>query len=421
MGGIWENGKQILGEKALAIYQEITDKGLNPDKDGFYKLANGQMVQYGNGISGYSETLKSKNKSTLDDSLKAGIEEQLPEQNQLGGSMGDYFINGYTEALLGNKRMQNAYKDALENVDTTTAKEKAKSDGEDLAKNTGSGFKKGLEGVSSEVTGSVNKMMDNDVKEPVKKSLDIHSPSGWFAQMATYCGQGFGNKLEAAFASTFTFFKNFRTRISNDIGSLYTIGYNVMIGMNNGMVAGASVMYNNAKIIANNVANTFRSAWKIHSPSRVAGDIGSYFMEGMYNQMSQWGDKILNMLSKFGDSVTDGMNLKMPEFQVPVSLTLPKSNLQSYMPVLASGTVVPSGTSSSKKTDTQELESMIEKVLLSMPRSDDNNSDGSIVQRLREALSGMAVTLDGRIVGYLQEKNQQDLDRGGHGLFPSNA
>lgn len=421
MGGIWEDGKQILGEKAIAIHEEIVDKGLNPDKDGFYKLANGQMIQYGQGIEDSTGSLKEKTKSTLDAGLMTGLQEALPEQQQIGWDLGGYFITGYTESLLGNKRIQNAYKEALENVDTTSAKEKAKTDGENLAKNTGSGFKKGLEGVSSEVTDSVNKMVNNDVKETVKKSLDIHSPSGWFAQMATYCGQGFGNKLEAAFASTFTFFKNFRTRISNDIGNLYTIGYNVMIGMNNGMVAGASVMYNNAKIIASNVANIFRNAWKIHSPSRVAGEIGGYFMEGMYNQMDKWGDKILNMLSKFGDSVTDGMNLKMPELQVPVSLTLPKSNLQSYMPVMASGTVIPASTSSSAKTSTQELESMIQRVLLSMPSNNDGSNDENMVEQLREAMSGMAVTLDGRIVGYLQEKNQQDLDRGGHGLFPSNA
>lgn len=421
MGGIWEDGKQILGEKAIAIHEEIVDKGLNPDKDGFYKLANGQMIQYGQGIEDSTGSLKEKTKSTLDAGLMTGIQEALPEQQQIGWDLGGYFITGYTEALNGNKRLQSVYKDALEGIDTTMAKEKAKSDGEDLAKNTGSGFKKGLEGVSSEVTDSVNKMVNNDVKETVKKSLDIHSPSGWFAQMATYCGQGFGNKLEAAFASTFTFFKNFRTRISNDIGNLYTIGYNVMIGMNNGMVAGASVMYNNAKIIASNVANTFRNAWKIHSPSRVAGEIGGYFMEGMYNQMDKWGDKILNMLSKFGDYVTDGMNLKMPELQIPVSLTLPKSNLQSYMPVMASGTVIPPKTSSSAKTSTQELESMIQRVLLSMPSNNDGSNDENMVEQLREAMSGMAVTLDGRIVGYLQEKNQQDLDRGGHGLFPSNA
>lgn len=421
MGGIWENGKQILGEKALAIHNEIVNNGLNPDKDGFYTLANGQMVQYGQGIKDYESTLKQQTKDTLDSSVIASIQEALPEQEKIGGDTGNHFIEGYTAALIGNNRVKTAYKDALDGIDTTSAKEKAKSDGEELAKNTGSGFKKGMEAVSAEVTESVNNMLEDDVKDPVKKSLDIHSPSGWFAQMATYCGQGFGNKLEVAFASTFDFFRNFRTRINNNIGSLYTIGYNVMVGMNNGMVAGASVMYNNAKIITSNVSNIFRNAWKIHSPSRVAGEIGGYFMEGMYNKMEEWSNKILNMLGNFGNSVTNGMKLDIPELKVPVSLTLPKSNLQSYMPVMASGTIVPPKTSYTKKTDTQELEEMIQKVMMSLPSNNTKTDDSGIVQSLKEAISGMTVTTDGRIIGYLQEKNQQDLNRGGTGLFPSYA
>lgn len=421
MGGIWENGKQILGEKALAIHNEIVNNGLNPDKDGFYTLANGQMVQYGQGIKDYESTLKQQTKETLDSSVIASIQEALPEQEKIGGDTGNHFIEGYTAALIGNNRVKTAYKDALDGIDTTSAKEKAKSDGEELAKNTGSGFKKGMEAVSTEVTESVNNMLEDDVKDPVKKSLDIHSPSGWFAQMAAYCGQGFGNKLEAAFTPTFDFFRNFRIRINNNIGSLYTIGYNVMIGMNNGMVAGASVMYNNAKIIASNVSNTFRNAWKIHSPSRVAGEIGGYFMKGMYNKMEEWSNKILNMLGNFGNSVTNGMKLDIPELKVPVSLTLPKSNLQSYMPVMASGTIVPPKTSYTKKTDTQELEEMIQKVMMSLPSNNTKTDDSGIVQSLKEAISGMTVTADGRIIGYLQEKNLQDLNRGGPGLFPSYA
>lgn len=421
MGGIWEKGKQILGEKALAIHNEIVNNGLNPDKDGFYTLANGQMVQYGQGIKDYESTLKQQTKDTLDSSVIASIQEALPEQEKIGGDTGNHFIEGYTAALIGNNRVKTAYKDALDGIDTTSAKEKAKSDGEELAKNTGSGFKKGMEAVSAEVTESVNNMLEDDVKDPVKKSLDIHSPSGWFAQMATYCGQGFGNKLEAAFTPTFDFFRNFRTRINNNIGSLYTIGYNVMIGMNNGMVAGASVMYNNAKIIASNVSNTFRNAWKIHSPSRVAGEIGGYFMEGMYNKMAEWSNKILNMLRNFGNSVTNGMKLDIPELKVPVSLTLPKSNLQSYMPVMASGTIVPPKTSYTKKADAQDLEEIIQKVMMSLPNNNTRTDDSNIVQSLKEAISGMTVTADGKIIGYLQEKNQQDLNRGGPGLFPSYA
>ena len=153
----------------------------------------------------------------------------------------------------------------------------------------------------------------------------------------------------------------------------------------------------------------------------MAGEIGGYFMEGMYNKMEEWSNKILNMLGNFGNSVTNGMKLDIPELKVPVSLTLPKSNLQSYMPVMASGTIVPPKTSYTKKTDTQELEEMIQKVMMSLPSNNTKTNDSGIVQSLKEAISGMTVTADGRIIGYLQEKNQQDLNRGGTGLFPSYA
>lgn len=101
MGGIWENGKQILGEKAIAIHEEIVNKGLNPDKDGFYKLANGQMVQYGKGIEDSTGTLKEKTKSTLDAGLKTGIQEALPGTTADWLGYGRLFYNWLYKCLAG--------------------------------------------------------------------------------------------------------------------------------------------------------------------------------------------------------------------------------------------------------------------------------------------------------------------------------
>lgn len=285
MGGIWEDGKQILGEKAIAIHEEIVNKGLNPDKDGFYKLANGQMVQYGKGIEDSTGTLKEKTKSTLDAGLKTGIQEALPEQQQIGWDMGGYFITGYTNALLENKKLRDAYKDALASVDTTNAKSKAKSDGEELGKNAGEGFQKGIEEVSPDVNASVTDMMEKSVKEPAQTAVDAHSPSRWFEHLADWCGHGFGDKLNAAFSSTFAFFRDFRARISNSIGNLYNIGYNFLIGMNNGMMSAATVLYNNAQAIVNRINNIFRNIGKSHSTSSISGGIArsirSYRMPAM--------------------------------------------------------------------------------------------------------------------------------------------
>ena len=95
MGGIWENGKQILGNKAIAIYQAIQD-GLKPDENGFYNLGNGQMVQFGKAIDDYDAVLKEKTTSTLTEPLRLGISEVLPEYSSFGADANGWFITGLT-------------------------------------------------------------------------------------------------------------------------------------------------------------------------------------------------------------------------------------------------------------------------------------------------------------------------------------
>ena len=414
MGGIWENGKQILGEKALAIHAEIS-AGLSPDENGFYKLASGQMVQYGQAIEDSGGTLKEKTKSTMDAGLKAGIEECLPEQNQIGGEMGNYFVEGYTSALLGNKQIKSAYEEALKGVDTTAAQEQAKSTGEELGKNTGTGFQKGIDEVSGDVSDSVTNMMEKSVKEPAQKAVDSHSPSKWFAQLATYCGQGFGNNLNNAFSSTFSWFGNFRTRIENSIGSLYNTGYNFLIGMNNGMVAGASVMYNNARNIASTITGIFRSAWKIHSPSRVSGEIMDYYMQGFYNHMQTGADKLLNAFSSFADLVKD-VKFEAPKLDIPVTYSpVTTAAYTQQIPIMAQGKSIPSGAVrdySNDKSRESDIANAIEKVLKTM-KNDDNNFGNSNPQYI-------TLEIDGReIIRWMQKQNEQNLNRGGSGLFPS--
>lgn len=416
MGGIWEGGKQILGEKAIAIHEEIVNNGLNPDSYGFYKLANGQMVQYGQGIEDYKSTLKDKTKSTLDTGLMAGIEEALPEQQQIGWDMGGYFITGYTSSILENKRIKTAYQDALENVDTTEAAEKAKADGEELAKNTGEGFQEGLEAVSSKVADSTTNMMEKSVKEPAQKAIDAHSPSRWFAQLATFCGQGFGNNLNDAFASTFSFFRSFRERIQNSIGSLYYTGYNLLIGMNNGMVSGASVMYINAKKIASNITNIFRSSWKMHSPSKVAEEIGEYYMEGMYNGMDSWANKIFGMFNNFAKSIQN-VQFDVPKIDIPVAFDPVSSSAYiQQIPIRAQGKTIPPKTVqdyNNGSNNASDLEYVIQKVLRLMQSSGNNGNESNNV-----GPEYITLNIDGQeLIRWLREENNQFRNRTGYGMF----
>lgn len=377
MGGIWENGKQILGEKAIAIHEEIVNKGLNPDKDGFYKLANGQMVQYGKGIEDSTGTLKEKTKSTLDAGLKTGIQEALPEQQQIGWDMGGYFITGYTNALLENKKLRDAYKDALASVDTTNAKSKAKSDGEELGKNTGEGFQKGIEEVSPDVNTSVTDMMEKSVKEPAQTAVDAHSPSRWFEQLADWCGHGFGDKLNAAFSSTFAFFRDFRTRISNSIGNLYNIGYNFLIEMNNGMMSAATVLYNNAQAIVNRINNIFRNIGKSHSASSISGGIARSIR-----------------------------SYRMPAMTAP------------QIPYLAKGTVVPRNAGefaailgdNKRETEVVSPLSTMKQAMMDALRESGNNG-GSSPQYI-------VLNIDGNeFIRWLRDQNGQYRNRTGFGIF----
>lgn len=77
---------------------------------------------------------------------------------------------------------------------------------------------------------------------------------------------------------------NFKFGLNNAISglsdSMYWTGYNAGIGFNNGLVASENTIYNNARTIANNVANTIRAALSIHSPSRVMTELGEDTGEG---------------------------------------------------------------------------------------------------------------------------------------------
>ena len=321
--------------------------------------------------------MKEKTKSTLDAGLKTGIQEALPEQQQIGWDMGGYFITGYTRALLENKKLKDAYKDALASVDTTNAKSKAKSDGEELGKNTGEGFQKGIEEVSPDVNTSVTDMMEKSVKEPAQTAVDAHSPSRWFEQLADWCGHGFGDKLNAAFSSTFAFFRDFRTRISNSIGNLYNIGYNFLIEMNNGMMSAATVLYNNAQAIVNRINNIFRNIGKSHSASSISGGIARSIR-----------------------------SYRMPAMTAP------------QIPYLAKGTVVPRNAGefaailgdNKRETEVVSPLSTMKQAMMDALRESGNNSGNSPQY--------ITLNIDGHeFIRWLRDQNGQYRNRTGFGIF----
>ena len=98
LGGIWSGGKQVLGQEAINIYDEI-QKGLNPTEDGYYKLGNGQIVQFGKGMGDAAPTAV----KTLDDALVKQVNSVLePNGKILLVKDGEYIVQGLADSIEDN-------------------------------------------------------------------------------------------------------------------------------------------------------------------------------------------------------------------------------------------------------------------------------------------------------------------------------
>lgn len=392
MGGIWENGKQILGEKALQIYQEIA-KGLEPDDNGYYTLANGQMVQFGKGISDYESTLQ----STMDSTLQGAINGVLDNNSgfELFAELGKNQIVACGDGIVQNGSQLTGKLNETITTASSQAKNTANASGEEIGENSVKGILQGYESQKDVLGTATQSLFDDYVKKKAQESLDSHSPSRWFKQLAEYCGQGFQNGLEPGFSSSFTWFGRIRTRISNSIGNLYNVGWNSIIGLSNGIVGAAQQLYANVQKIAQNISNTFRRVLKIHSPSQVFEELGNFTMQGFQIGMQ---NMVPALQSTIGDISTSIQDIQLPQMEANIK-AVPTAKMYQK-PASANGTFG---------------DDIRREVIAISNNTFDNNQN--IAQVIREAVKGMAIYADGHLIGYLKEENQQFRNRNGYGIF----
>ena len=392
MGGIWENGKQILGEKALQIYQEIA-KGLEPDDNGYYALANGQMVQFGKGISDYESTLQ----STMDSTLQGAINGVLDNNSgfELFAELGKNQIVACGDGIMQNSSQLTGKLNETITTASSQAGNTAKTSGKEIGGNSVKGILQGYESQKGILGTATQSLFDDYVKKRAQESLDSHSPSRWFEQLAKYCGVGFQNGLEPGFSSSFTWFGRIRTRISNSIGNLYNVGWNSIIGLNNGIVGAAQQLYANVQKIAQNISNTFRKVLKIHSPSQVMMELGGFTVEGFQLGMQ-------NMLPQVRSTIND-ISAEVQKINTPTADIITKS--ASYQEV-----------KSRMSVDTDDFVDDIRKEIMAISSNTFDNNQ-MIGQAVKNALNGMAIYADGHLIGYLKEENQQFRNRNGYGIF----
>lgn len=184
--------------------------------------------------------------------------------------------------------------------------------------------------------------------------------------------------------------------IVSTMNGLYDIGWNGIIGMNNGMVAAAGQhLYRNVQSIAQNVANKFRSVLKIHSPSQVFEEIGGFTMEGLVNG-------IQSTMPKIESTIQDVSN-EIQKIQTPSADFISKNiSIQEVKSRLS--------------VDTDDFMDDIRKEVMAISSNTFDNNQ-MIGQAVKNALNGMAIYADGHLIGYLQEENRQHRNRSGYGLF----
>lgn len=85
MHGIWLNGKQILGQDAINIYNEIMN-GLEPLPDGGYRIADGTVVYFGDALDKGKQDIVDTVDSTFIQTLEDGLGEGYTIAQDAGGN-----------------------------------------------------------------------------------------------------------------------------------------------------------------------------------------------------------------------------------------------------------------------------------------------------------------------------------------------
>lgn len=92
--------------------------------------------------------------------------------------------------------------------------------------------------------------------------------------------------------------------------SFYNAGGYAMAGLQLGLMSRRGNVLATANNIANSVAGTIRRALRIHSPSRVMEELGSYTGEGFDDGLSSWITRIVKTSGEFADAVMFGADLE---------------------------------------------------------------------------------------------------------------
>lgn len=265
--GIWgSDGVQILGQDAVKIYEEIQN-GLNPGDDGYYTLASGQMVRYGEGLTDNVSNAV----STLTDEMLDEINHTLAPQGKAAFyENGKLFIG---ELVSGS----NSVKKDLNNAFSGYAAYSAE------------GFKNRMEEISRKTMPSVmSDFAKNGIMNPFTKTMGINSPSRVFQQYGAYTVEGFNNGISSSQQSTHGVIRTWVDKISG----------------------------------------WFTDLLDIHSPSKLFSEYGLFTVEGFNSGISDNERASYAVVGGWANGISDVFNKKL-DLSVPDTDFTPKMNFDS--------------------------------------------------------------------------------------------
>ncbi|HIF3977391.1 TPA: tape measure protein [Listeria monocytogenes] len=100
--------------------------------------------------------------------------------------------------------------------------------------------------------------------------------------------------------------------------AMYSAGINAAKGLINGLNSQKKQLEKTAKSIANTITNSVKKALRIHSPSRVAVELGKFFTGGLGNGVLAGAKGAVQSTNKMVDSVvTAASNLTAPKITLP--------------------------------------------------------------------------------------------------------
>ncbi|EIS4662730.1 tail tape measure protein [Listeria monocytogenes] len=108
--------------------------------------------------------------------------------------------------------------------------------------------------------------------------------------------------------------------------AMYSAGINAAKGLINGLNSQKKQLENTAKSIANTITNSVKKALRIHSPSRVAIELGKFFTDGLGNGVLAGAKGAVQSTNKMIDKVVNAAsNMTVP------AITLPKISAEKAL------------------------------------------------------------------------------------------